>query len=437
MSGPPISQIEYWKIGDSGTTPVKADEGGEGATFLSYHVFLALSFFGGYLGLDHLYLRSPLTALAKAVVNILAFGVWWLYDLTQALFNADVVRVFGLGVPGLGPQGIAAGVLGKDIPDKKHWRFFVYALALYFGGVFGLDSFLLGDSFYGFVRLILAISVIFLPIAFVWWLYKMYRFLIKTKEVLNDNHEFFGAVYQAYSKESRGSYPFLSVLLSPMAWVRSFVENVFGPIVKPIASSIDGVVALGSKTLDTGGKIIDGVKTVAEGVKSAIDVATQSVGVVPGAALYASVSPEAVAQAKADALSHRQSPRVEPSAPSQEPSVPPQNAVEAVEAVEAVDAPTEPVAAVKAPQNIVPSNQNIQPGQPNNVEPGAELMKGGALLLAMNLNPTHYLLLGTIVFIAVAGFALTYYRAQQDDTPNDAPPEPGVLRESDTKRRGT
>ena len=416
MSGPPISQIEYWKKGDSGPSTNGDNEGGEGATYLSPNVFLALSVFGGYLGLDHLYLRSPLTAIAKVVVNVLCFGVWWLYDASQALFNSDVVRIFGLGIPGLGPQGIGAGVLGKDVPDKKHWRFFLYGLALFFGGTFGVDSFVVGDTYNGFIRLLLAISVILLPVALIWWAYKIYQFVFDTKELLNTHHEFFGAIHRSFSKESMAKYPFLSALLSPMDWIRSGVENVFGPIVKPITSSIDGVVALGNKTLDTGGKIIDGVKTVAEGVKSAINVATKSQGVVPGAALYASVTPEAIAEAIAEAKPEAITEAIAKAKPETEAELMPD---------------IELLPKVIQAANKIPLNEK---------EPGA-ILTGGALIVAAaanNLNPTHYLLIGTIVFIAVAGITLTYYRAKQDDKPSehsrdDAPPEPGILRESDSK----
>jgi hypothetical protein len=144
-----VSQIGYWREtnkAQQGPNAANIDEGGEGATYLSYNVFLGLSVIGGLLALDHLYLRSPLTFLAKIVINILFFGAWWLYDASQAIFNRDVVKVFGLGVPGMGPKGIAAGVLASDVPDKKHMSFFIYALALLFGGLFGLDSFIVGDT---------------------------------------------------------------------------------------------------------------------------------------------------------------------------------------------------------------------------------------------------------------------------------------------------
>jgi hypothetical protein len=45
------------------------------------------------------------------------FGVWWIYDAAQAIFNRDIIKVYGLGVPGLGPKGIACGVLAKDEPS--------------------------------------------------------------------------------------------------------------------------------------------------------------------------------------------------------------------------------------------------------------------------------------------------------------------------------
>ena len=48
------------------------------------------------------------------------------------------------------------------------------------------------------------------------------------------------------------------------------------------------------------------------------------------------------------------------------------------------------------------------------------------------LNALPYTLIGTVVFISLAGFIATYYRAKKHVTPqyDDSPPEPGVLRKS-------
>ena len=198
---PSVSQIDFWKETNkpSSTLP-NATEGGQGAAYLSYNVFLALSVLGGFLALDHLYLRSPLTFLAKLILNIFTLGAWWLYDASHAVFNRDVVKIFGLPLPGWGPKGIGAGTMASDVPDKKHMAFFAYGLALIFGGIFGLDSFLVGDKQSGFIRLISLITVIFAPLAIFWWGINLVKFFAKTKDVVEMNWEYFGAPQPAEEK---------------------------------------------------------------------------------------------------------------------------------------------------------------------------------------------------------------------------------------------
>ena len=124
-----ISQITAWRGRNNTTTnntntTNTTNSTGNNTNYLSYDVFLGLSVLGGFFALDHLYLRSPLTFIAKLITNFFTFGMWWLYDAPQAIFNRDVLKVYGLGIPGLGPKGIAAGVLASDVPDKKHMSFF-------------------------------------------------------------------------------------------------------------------------------------------------------------------------------------------------------------------------------------------------------------------------------------------------------------------------
>ena len=75
--GSSISQIQYWR-NDGASDNIK--EAGPGAVYLSYNIFLCLSVLGGFLGLDHLYLRSPLTFVAKFIVSKIFF-----YYLTNLL----------------------------------------------------------------------------------------------------------------------------------------------------------------------------------------------------------------------------------------------------------------------------------------------------------------------------------------------------------------
>jgi TM2 domain-containing membrane protein YozV len=346
-----VSQVKYWLEGETNNNSAEAQGG---ARFLSYEVFLALSVFGGFLALDHLYLRSPLTFLAKLAVNVLCFGLWWVYDALQAVFNTKSVKIYGLGVPGFGPKAIGAGVLASDIPDAKHLRFFIYAVCLFFGGIFGLDSFLVGDPRTGIIRILCFISLIFIPIALLIWGYKVFMFFTNTQYVIEMNAAYFGS---SYDMEGRVS-GFLSYLID------TFIGE---PIVKPITRTIDGVTQTVDKALTLGTTIVDKASLAAE-------AASKSFGALPGTSLYKAVTAEEIQKAKT---------------------------------------------------KLEESGQNL---------------KGGGLKEESNLNVLPYTLLGTFSVITLLGLLLTLYRSknvsffQPVKQYDDIPPEPGVFRESDSKK---
>lgn len=280
-----ISQIEYWREvnkpdKNTNSANVKAiTEGGPGAIYLSYDVFLGLTVIGGLLALDHLYLRSPMTFVAKIIVNVLTLGTWWLYDASQAVFNKDIVKVFGLGVPGMGPKGIAAGVLGSDVPDKKHMSFFIYGLALLIGGIFGLDSFIVGDKMSGFIRLVCLITGILAPVAIFWWLFNTAKFLFKTKDVTNQYWEYFGAPQPAEYRMTWGEklatkFPFLQRIFGPIATVKNAVVNTAEGLVNT-AENLAEAVAL--HPINTAEEIIKAPIRAAEGIASEVSSVAKGV----------------------------------------------------------------------------------------------------------------------------------------------------------------
>ena len=279
--GSSVSQIQYWR-NDGASDNIK--EAGPGAVYLSYNIFLGLSVLGGFLGLDHLYLRSPLTFIAKLITNIFTFGTWWLYDATQAIFNRDVVKIFGLGVPGLGPRGIAAGVLAKDIPDKKHMAFFVYALALFGGGIFGLDSFITGDKQTGFIRLMCLIMFFFAPVAIFWWLYKVVMFLFKTDTVIKQNSEYFGAPYTGITASSM--LPFIDTLFAPFF---AFKDTILG--------TATGAVCTATSAVDTAASTVKTAVKVGSAVVSETAAAAQTIGKLGAAAESLKLNPQDVQDA--------------------------------------------------------------------------------------------------------------------------------------------
>jgi TM2 domain-containing membrane protein YozV len=68
------------------------------------------TFFFGFFGLHHFYLRSPQTGLLCLIVNFLGFGYWWVYDLIQLSTHTDEeLDSFGLDTP-YGPIGLAQGM---------------------------------------------------------------------------------------------------------------------------------------------------------------------------------------------------------------------------------------------------------------------------------------------------------------------------------------
>jgi len=68
------------------------------------------TFFFGFFGLHHFYLRSPQTGVMCMIVNFIGFGYWWIYDLIQlSTHTEEELDAFGLDTP-YGPIGLAQGM---------------------------------------------------------------------------------------------------------------------------------------------------------------------------------------------------------------------------------------------------------------------------------------------------------------------------------------
>lgn len=461
-----VSQIEYWREvnkPDKNTTNAKNDkEGGPGAIYLSYDVFLGLSILGGLLALDHLYLRSPLTFLLKIVLNIITLGTWWLYDATQAVFNKDVVKVFGLGVPGLGPKGIAAGVLASDVPDKKHMAFFIYALALILGGIFGLDSFIVGDKQSGLIRLVCLITGILAPIAIFWWLFNLGKFFIKTKDVVSLYWEYFGAPPPAEHGMTLGEkiitkFPFLEKIFGPVQRVKNaavkvaegleqssedFVETLVTDPGSAVESAITAPLTFAEKV------ITSPLERVGDSVNKILTNTTGRVATQLKPAINAAIAPATVAIEGA----------LQPAIAAVQPL---KNTINSGIAVAQTGLSTaqEGLALGKTALNtgkeLADKTLNVAGKTANAATKALTLAPAAAALTdgftesaasaalskleqkggGSDSGVLPFVLIGTFAVIAVSGLILTYRRYRQNEQPrkDDSPPEPGVLRESDKK----
>jgi TM2 domain-containing membrane protein YozV len=162
---------------------------------LSYSWYWFLAVFFGWLGLDQFYLGSPIAGVMKIVLNIIMLGWPWFYDAMNATMNQDHVKFTGPINPVVGPLGIGAGRFSPDpstVP-ASHKNMLIYGLVVIMLGLFGADSFLVGDKLSGYLRIILLFTFFFAPVAIIWWLYKLYLYFIRTDQLLDQNYVYFDA----------------------------------------------------------------------------------------------------------------------------------------------------------------------------------------------------------------------------------------------------
>ena len=416
-----VSQIEYWLGTSKDTKSADVNQGADRAVYLSYSVFMGLSILGGFFALDHLYLRSPLTFLAKFIINILFFGVWWLYDATQAVFNDKVVKVYGLGIPSLGPKGIAAGVLANDVPDKQHMRFFIYACILLFTGFLGTDSFILGQNLSGFIRIVCLISIILSPIAIGWWLVNMFKFFVDTRSVVSSNHNFFGAPdpkdnLPSSTEKFISNIPILGALLQPIQKLTGIlgdfingISEFFEQLMSDPSAVLKGPV---SELAEYAGPVVDPIAQTAQAALNTVDTVSMA------------VDDTAIAAKSAINLGKDALDIVEKSAAGVFDIVPKVKSISESATLPAID---------KAKQDILQATAATAAAAKT---AKTAIQSGGG-----NQTILAYALMATLITVAVSGFILTYRRSKQNESKpksepkqhDDTPPEPGVIRKSDKK----
>jgi hypothetical protein len=162
----------------------------------------------------------------------------------------------------------------KEKPSKMHWNFLLYSLCLLGGGMFGLDSFLVGDNRSGLIRLLSLISVIGAPIALAWWAYYLFCFFTDTEYTINSNPEFFG----------RAAGSFTSRLLS-------FIPAFLVPIIESIMGPITAATETVNKSLELGQLAVDKIPETVKVVKGLIDASSQIGAITPLSSL---ATPEAL-----------------------------------------------------------------------------------------------------------------------------------------------
>lgn len=172
------TQLAYWK------TP-----------HLSYNVFVAISILGGIIGIDHLYLRSPITAVLKIASFFVLPFFWYLYDILQITAEKNLFMTFGLTTPIITTSGIGAGMFKDprepvknppseaEMPPSPLWFIGFFFLSFL---PFGFDHFIVGDNNGGLVKLLLLlIPGIGLIYTIGWTLFSLFRLFFKTETLFS------------------------------------------------------------------------------------------------------------------------------------------------------------------------------------------------------------------------------------------------------------
>lgn len=277
---------------------------------LSFNIlyFLSIIPLTGFLGLDHLYARSPKTAAMKAIINIFTLGWWYLYDAFHVLLRPDQVKTFGFSAPILGPIGVGAGQFSGDKKDQdKSSRFFIYSLLVALVP-FGIDYFYLGNNWMGFIKLFF--TVVFFPIALLIGLWNIIKVFFLTGQTLDENHEFFGSSpslkYQQYmaqqerASKSGGWFGWL------YGWILGILQSdlllaipVVGPAIQLATASLNtatiAVEATGQTIAVAKDTAYEVIKATGETAKGVAAVAAQA------ATIQDAFSPQGAARAISEA----------------------------------------------------------------------------------------------------------------------------------------
>lgn len=211
----------------------------------------AASILGGFFGLDHLLLRSPITAMLKTIVNFLTLGFWYWYDVVQTMGDMEFVKQYGYTIPIIGPTGLGTGIVG-DTKGKgaapegtpNPWIFVAYIFALLLP--FGISNFLAGDFQGGSAKFFLTFIPLTTILGLIWTAYSLFYGVFKPQTLLTHGTDrFFPAnlIMKPYGPAVRLTPPEMYVAEAEAQEDSIFTKiynMIFGVVEKPILEAVVG-----------------------------------------------------------------------------------------------------------------------------------------------------------------------------------------------------
>ena len=268
----------------------------------NFFVFVALTFLLGFVGFDHVYLRSYGTAFKKFLVNIGGLGLWYFWDILQVVKDGAHVRKHGLNSPLDWIRGIGRGTFMTP-KEAAHptvaapKSYVLYTLLAVFAGIFAADKFYIGQNIQGLAKLFSVFNIFLFLIGLLWVLWDAFHAVFMTESILKDGitapipFNFFfrspvsGAdlfrvqpIQEGAAAEGTGGMGFLGLLglLNPKGLYDAIVVPLLRPTVgKAVesATKVAGVAtqaaSLASSTITRGPTLVS--EAVAEATKQATD----------------------------------------------------------------------------------------------------------------------------------------------------------------------
>jgi len=169
-----ISDVDHW-----------------GAADRNYYIFVFLSVIFGFFGLDHMYLRSFGTGTQKLLVNLVTFGMWYVWDIIQIAQDGVKIRENGLSSPLDWIRGIGRGVFkpvsgGGEKEAGAEKSYILYAFLAIFFGWLGADKFYMGYGWQGVAKLLSTWNIFLFLFGLVWILWDGFHAFFMTDSILKD-----------------------------------------------------------------------------------------------------------------------------------------------------------------------------------------------------------------------------------------------------------
>ena len=282
-----------------------------GGPWYPYWTLILATVVFGFFGLDHFWLRSPLSGLIKAVVNVLTLGMWYFYDVIQIATEQERVQKYGLSAPVFGPLGIGAGMFrsgagagadaGADEPlSKSPFRYLLYVIMLLVPFTFGLEYVVAGDiGGAGFKFLTSIFFFILAPVGIIYTLMNFLHAVVIPKSLFEGGtyHLFPASMFigprgtaaagvlgpKDVPEPSEACSAGLGAVFAPfMELAKAALQNITAPATAAVGA-VAGAVQAGATAVKTGADVVVKTgETISAGLDAVQGIASGTGGIVSG-----------------------------------------------------------------------------------------------------------------------------------------------------------